>query len=165
MKNKKLIAITLILLLMVTGCGKNNENIDTKTITCTYNSNDVKNGYKMQETKKVTYKDDMTITEAISIIDIKFLNEEAKNDMKDIIESYESMKEIYNNGNYYQGTKLDVETSDNKFRVTYTYDIAKLNEESLNENEFKDYILKNNKFDINKFQEDNKSSDATCVIK
>ena len=65
MKNKKLITITLILLLMVTGCGKNNENIDTKTITCTYNSNDVKNGYKMQETKKVTYKDDMTITEAM----------------------------------------------------------------------------------------------------
>ena len=164
MKKKLLITFILVILFSITGCSKNN-NTDTKTITCTYNNNDVENGYKMEQTKKITYKDDMTMTEAISIIDIKFLNEDAKNSMKSVIETYDSMKEAYNNGNYYQGVKLDVESTNDRFKVIYTYDIAKLTEETLEENEFKNYILEENKFDIKKFQEDNRSSDATCVIK
>ena len=166
MKNKfKILLILIVIAAGITGCGKNNKNTDTKTITCTYNSNDVENGYKMEQTKKITYKNDMTMTEAISILDIKFLNDDARNSMKDIIDTYNSMKEAYNNGNYYQGVKLDVESTNEKFKVTYTYDISRLTGESLEENEFKKYILEDNKFDLKKFQGDNKSSDATCVIK
>ena len=164
MKKISLLILIVFVLLGVTGCN-NKKETDTKTMTCTYNSNDVENGYKMSETKKITYKDDMTMIEAVSIIDIKFLNNEAKESMQDIIDSYETMKEAYNNGNYYQGLKLDVDSNGDRFKVTYTYDIAKMTEESIEESEFNNYILKDNKFDINKFQKDNKNEDATCVIK
>lgn len=177
---KKLLAFLLcgVMVLGITGCGnekkenQNNSNNDSNVsgakntvLTCTYEE-EAENEYESntKSTEEFTYTKDMILVSVKTIREEEYSTEEEAKKRKEQEEQYASR------ANEYDGVKATVELKNNTtYVVTYNYDIAKIDKDSVLGSGAKQYIDSNNKFSANEYKANNlethKNGNATCTEK
>lgn len=179
MKKTFLFIICGIMVLgLATGCGnekkenKNNSSNDNNVsenkntvMTCTYES-EAENEHESntKSTEEYTYTKDMILISVKSIREEEYSTEEEAKKRKEQEEQYVSR------ANNYDGVKAIVEAKNNTtFVVTYNYDMAKVDKDSVLGSGMKQYIDSNNKFSANEYKanylDTHKSRNATCTEK
>lgn len=149
----KKILLPLFIILLVSGCGKE----ELKTTKCTLASNDVVNGYKTTGTYEINHKNDMV--ESVKTTEVV---ESEKEEILKYMEEYLNTTYTTMNDNY-GGYSFEVENKDNKVTSITTIDYNKMNiEKFVSENTVLKPYVKNNKLTIDGIKKLYTSIGATC---
>lgn len=165
-------------LTLVTGCGnekqekQNNSNNDNNVsetkntvMTCTYESQaENEHESNTKNTEEFTYTKDMIL------ISVKTIREEEYSTEEEAKKRKEQEEQYVTRANKYDGVKAIVETKNNTtFIVTYNYDMAKIDKDSVLGSGAKQYIDSNNKFSANEYKanllETHNGRNASCTEK
>lgn len=161
MKKKFILAVLLCsTLLLISGCGKQEELVEKeqKTMTCTLSRNDVVNGYKLDSTYKVFYTD--------KVVDKVETEEVISSDSSEILSQFETqLNSLYQTmDETYGGYDINISNDGAQVVSLVKIDYSKLDLSQLAKDEptMKNYLDSNNKLTLDGIKTMYTSQGITC---
>lgn len=149
---KKLVLFVPIILLSLTGCG-----VETGTINCTLNSNDVVNGYKLDSEYKINYTGEYV--DSVETLEV------VTSDSEDILDTFETtISDTYKaTSEAYGGYTYEVTREDGKVSSKVTIDYNEMDIEQFVEDQpTLESFVENGKMLVEGVKAIYESSGATC---
>ena len=144
--------------LIISGCTKEEQVSETKTVECSLNRNDTINNYSLESSYKIYYNDD--IVSKVETV------EKVTSDNQDIITTFENtFNNTYSKMNEaYGGYTYDVNKTENEVTSTVEIDYTKLDLEKLYDDEptMKNIMNEDKKILLDELKATYEAMGATC---